>query len=127
MWRWWSLSEWESFGEEVHFKITEDMKKDRLLQENLRLQFTQEPEDFRERMMDIEATAHGLRKIDDGYLDTGTQKMATEVQMEKLTKATDDAMLRLNPKMAEYELQYKDGFIIPLDNKTLIEKEKGGL
>ena len=89
--------------------------------------YTQEPEDFRERMMDIEATAHGLRKVDDGYLDTGTQKMASEVQMEKLTKATDDAMLRLNPKMAEHNLQYKDGFIIPLNIKTLKEKEDGGL
>ena len=78
-------------------------------------------------MMDIAATAHGLRKVDDGYLDTGTQKMASEVQMEKLTKATDDAMLRLNPKMAEHNLQYKDGFIIPLNTKTLKEKEDGGL
>tara|TARA_R110000796_G_scaffold91718_1_gene195879 strand:- start:3 stop:368 length:366 start_codon:yes stop_codon:yes gene_type:complete len=121
------LREWESLGEEVHLKITEDMMKDRLLQEQMKEQFTNEPEDFRNLMMGIEATVQGLRKVDDGYLDTGTQQMASEGQMEKLTKATDDAMLRLNPKMAEYELQYKDGFFIPLDVKTLIEKEKGGL
>ena len=121
------MNEWEKLNERVHFEITDSMKKDRVFQENTRLMYTQEPEDFRERMMDIEATAHGLRKVDDGYLDTGTQKMASEVQMEKLTKATDDAMLRLNPKMAEHNLQYKDGFIIPLNTKTLKEKEDGGL
>ena len=103
------------------------MMKDRLLQEQMKEQFTNEPEDFRNLMMGIEATVQGLRKVDDGYLDTGTQKMASEVQMEKLTKATDDAMLRLNPKMAEHNLQYKDGFIIPLNTKTLKEKEDGGL
>jgi len=118
---------WLKTGEKVHNAIIEMFQKDRIFQENLRSEFTQEPEDFRERMMDIEATAHGLRKIDNGYLNTATKKMASESEMEKLVKATDDAMLRLNPKMAEHDLQYKDGFFIPLNFKELREKEEGGL
>ena len=55
------------------------------------------------------------------------KKMASEGEMEKLVKATDDAMLRLNPKMAEKNLQYKDGFFIPLNFKELKEKIEGGL
>ena len=112
-------------GEDFHNQITELYKKDRVLQETMRLEFTEEPEDFRERMMYIEATAHGLRKIDNGYLNTATKKMASESEMEKLVKATDDAMLRLNPKMAEENLQYKDGFFIPLNFKELTKKIEG--
>ena len=112
-------------GEDFHNQITELYKKDRVLQETMRLEFTEEPEDFRERMMYIEATAHGLRKVDEGYLDTGTQKIATELQMEKLVKATDDAMLRLNPKIAEHNLQYKDKLFIPLNFKELTKKIEG--
>tara|TARA_R110000824_G_scaffold131408_2_gene293452 strand:- start:165 stop:542 length:378 start_codon:yes stop_codon:yes gene_type:complete len=121
------VREFDKQGEDFHNQITELYKKDRILQQDSRLEFTQEPEDFRERMMDIEATAQGLRKVDEGYLDTGTQKIATGLQMEKLVKATDDAMLRLNPKMAEENLQYKDGFFIPLNFKELKEKIEGGL
>jgi len=121
------VREFDKQGEDFHNQIIELYKKDRILQQELRLEFTQKPEDFRERMINIEATAYGLRKVDDGYLDTGTQKMANEVQMEKLTKATDDAMLRLNPIMAEHNLQYKDGFFIPLNFKELKEKIEGGL
>ena len=121
------VREFDRQGEDFHNQIVELYKKDRIFQQDSHSEFTQEPEDFRERMMDIEATAHGLRKVDNGYLNTATKMMASEGEMEKLVKATDDAMLRLNPKMAEKNLQYKDGFFIPLNFKELKEKIEGGL
>jgi len=120
-----SVREFTKGGEDYHAKITEMYIKDRVLQEQMKIEFTENPEEFRERMMQIEATAHGMRKSDDGYLDTGTYKQATEIQIEKLTEATDGAMLRMNPKIAEHNLQYKDGFFIPLNFKELIEKIEG--
>tara|TARA_R110001592_G_scaffold280_2_gene1547 strand:- start:1702 stop:2061 length:360 start_codon:yes stop_codon:yes gene_type:complete len=114
-------------GDYFHVGITEMYIKDKQLQKQMREEFTQEPKDFRERMMDIEATAQGLQKKDSAYFNTSSKQQATEKEMEKLFKATDDAMLRQNPKMAENNLQFKDGFIIPLNSKELEEKIKGGI
>ena len=50
------VREFDRQGEDFHNQIAELYKKDRILQQNSRSEFTQEPEDFRERMMDIEAT-----------------------------------------------------------------------
>ena len=112
-------------GNELHAGIIEMYLKDRLFQEQMREEFTQNPKDFRERMMQIEATAQGLQKRKSDYFNTSSKKQASEKEMEKLLKATDDAMLRQNPKMAEHNLQFKDGFIIPLSVKEIQEKEGG--
>jgi len=112
-------------GNELHAGIIEMYLKDRLFQEQMREEFTQNPKDFRERMMQIEATAQGLQKRESDYFNTSSKKQATDGEMEKLLKATDDAMLRQNPKMAEHNLQFKDGFIIPLSVKEIQEKEGG--
>ena len=122
-----SVREFTKAGDNFHTQLTEMYVKDKQLQKRMREEFTQEPEDFRERMMDIEATAHGLRKTERGYFNTSNKKQATDEEMEKLLNATDDAMLRMNPKMAENNLQFKDGFIIPLNFKELSDKIEGGI
>tara|TARA_R100000544_G_scaffold29292_1_gene15667 strand:- start:108 stop:479 length:372 start_codon:yes stop_codon:yes gene_type:complete len=122
-----SVREFTEQGNYFHVGITEMYIKDKQLQKQMREEFTQEPKDFRERMMDIEATAQGLQKKNSAYFNTSSKQQATEKEMEKLFKATDDAMLRQNPKMAENNLQFKDGFIIPLNSKELEEKIKGGI
>ena len=122
-----SVREFDEQGDYFHTGITAMYIKDKQLQNQMREEFTQEPKDFRERMMYIEASAQGLQKKDGAYFHTSSKKQATDEQMEKLMKATDDAMLRQNPKMAENNLQFKDGFIIPLHSKELNEKIKGGI
>ena len=122
-----SVREFTEQGNYFHVGITEMYIKDKQLQKQMREEFTQEPKDFRERMMDIEATAQGLQKKNSAYFNTSSKQQATEKEMKKLFKATDDAMLRQNPKMAENNLQFKDGFIIPLNSKELEEKIKGGI
>ena len=122
-----SVREFTKAGDNFHTQLTQMYVKDKQLQQQMREKFTQEPENFRELMMDIEATAHGLRKTERGYFNTSSKKQATDEEMEKLLKATDDAMLRMNPKMAENNLQFKDGFIIPLHFKELSDKIEGGI
>tara|TARA_R110002073_G_scaffold167665_1_gene324490 strand:- start:377 stop:748 length:372 start_codon:yes stop_codon:yes gene_type:complete len=122
-----SVREFTKAGDNFHTQLTQMYIKDKQLQQQMRDEFTQEPEDFRKRMMDIEATAQGLQKTDSGYFNTSSRKQATDKEMEKLLKATDDAMLRQNPKMVENNLQFKDGFIIPLHFKELSEKIEGGI
>ncbi len=114
-------------GDYFHTGITEMYIKDKQLQKQMREEFTQEPKDFRKRMMDIEATAQGLQQKDGAYFNTASKQQATDEQMEKLMKATDDAMLRQNPKMVEHNLQFKDGSIIPLNFKELSDKISGGI
>ena len=122
-----SVREFTKAGDNFHTQLTQMYVKDKVFQRQMREEFTQEPEDFRKRMMDIEATAQGLQKTDSGYFNTSSRKQATDKEMEKLLKATDDAMLRQNPKMAENNLQFKDGFIIPLHFKELSDKIEGGI
>tara|TARA_R100000900_G_scaffold114049_2_gene89026 strand:- start:348 stop:719 length:372 start_codon:yes stop_codon:yes gene_type:complete len=122
-----SVREFTAQGDYFHVGITEMYIKDKQLQKQMREEFTQEPEDFRERMMYIEATAQGLQQKDGAYFNTSSKKQATSEEMEKLLKATDDAMLRQNPKMVEHNLQFKDGFIIPLNFKELSDKISGGI
>ena len=122
-----SMREFKDTGQYFHNGITEMYIKDKQLQKQMREEFTQEPKDFRERMMYIEATAQGLQQKDGAYFNTSSKKQATDEEMEKLFKATDDAMLRQNPKMVEHNLQFKDGFIIPLNFKEMIEKNEGGI
>ena len=122
-----SVREFTEQGDYFHVGITEMYIKDKQLQQQMREEFTQEPKDFRERMMDIEATAQGLQKKDSAYFNTSSKQQATEKEIKKLFKATDDAMLRQNPKMAENNLQFKDGFIIPLNFEEILEKNEGGI
>jgi hypothetical protein len=122
-----SMREFKDTGQYFHNGIIEMFVKDKQLQKQMREEFTQKPEDFRERMMYIEATAQGLQQKDGAYFNTSSKKQATDEEMEKLFKATDDAMLRQNPKMVEHNLQFKDGFIIPLNFKEMIEKNEGGI
>lgn len=122
-----SVREFTEQGNYFHTGITKMYIKDKQLQKQMREEFTQEPKDFRERMMDIEATAQGLQQKDGAYFNTSSKKQATDEEMEKLMKATDDAMLRQNPKMVEHNLQFKDGFIIPLNSKELSDKISGGI
>tara|TARA_R110000744_G_C18915133_1_gene511082 strand:+ start:38 stop:406 length:369 start_codon:yes stop_codon:yes gene_type:complete len=117
-----SVREFDEGGEDYHNQIIEMYKKDKNLQNQMRGQFTQSPKDFRKRMMQIEATAQGFKKIDEQYFNNQTRKTATDVEIEKINKATDDAMLRQNPDMVKRNLQFKDGFIIPLNSKDLIDK-----
>jgi hypothetical protein len=122
-----SMREFKDTGQYFHNGIIKMYIKDKQLQKQMREDFTQEPKDFRERMMDIEATAQGLQQKDGAYFNTSSKKQATDEEMEKLFKATDDAMLRQNPKMVEHNLQFKDGFIIPLNFKELSDKISGGI
>ena len=114
-------------GQYFHNGIIEMFVKDNQLQKQMREEFTQKPKDFRERMMYIEATAQGLQQKDGAYFNTSSKKRATDGEMEKLMKATDSAMLRQNPKMVEHNLQFKDGFIIPLNFEEILEKNEGGI
>ena len=69
-----SVREFTKEGENFHIELTEMYVKDKVFQRQMREEFTQEPEDFRERMMDIEATAQGLRKTERGYFNTSSKK-----------------------------------------------------
>ena len=122
-----SVREFTEQGDYFHTGITAMYIKDKQLQNQMREEFTQNPKDFRKRMMQIEATAQGLQKRESDYFNTSSKKQASEKEMEKLLKATDDAMLRQNPEIAENNLEYKGGFIIPLNYKALSEKVEGGI
>ena len=117
-----SVREFDEAGVEYHRQIIEMYIKDKNLQKQMREQFTQEPEEFRERIMNIEAIAQGFQKKDERYFNTQTKKTATDVEIKKINKATDDAMLRQNPDMVKHNLRFKDGFIIPLSSKDIKEK-----
>ena len=70
-----SVREFTAQGDYFHVGITEMYIKDKQLQQEMRKEFTQEPKDFRERMMDIEATAQGLQKKDGAYFNTSSNRL----------------------------------------------------
>ena len=111
-------------GEAVHIRLQEELfKKDKQMQQQFYQQFTTQPENFREQMLMVEASALGF-KVQDGYpVNATTGEPATESQMNTINKATDRAMLRQNPDFERFNIKYQDGFFIPIDYKKLLEKE----
>jgi|3_EtaG_2_1085321.scaffolds.fasta_scaffold24945_3 hypothetical protein len=112
-------------GEDIFARVVEMFKEDVNEQKRLMGFFKTEPPEFRDRMENIESTALGLRKQKDGnYFNTNTKKSASEKELKRLDKETDDAMLRQNPYFMEYKLKHEDGFIIPTDLQARIEDYK---
>jgi hypothetical protein len=84
--------------------------------------FTQTPPEMRKLLMRIEAQNKGFKIIDDVVVDDNEQPV-NEKTLAEVNKATDKAMLRGNPKMIEYNYEYKGGFFTSLDRKEITEKE----
>jgi len=73
-----SMREFKDTGQYFHNGIIEMFVKDKQLQKQMREEFTQKPEDFRERMMYIEATAQGLQQKDGAYFNTSSKKQQSD-------------------------------------------------
>lgn len=112
-------------GEDKFALIVELFKEDVFEQRKLMDFFKSQPPEFRDRMESIEGAALGLRKQEDGsYTNTNTRKLASEKELERLDKETDDAMLRQNPYFMEYKMKHEGGFIVPTDLQARIEEYK---
>ena len=87
-------------GENVHQRMQDEIfKKDKMIQQQMFQQFTQEPKEFRERMQRIEAGSMGFKIEEDILINTQTNQPATEEEAMEVERATDDAMLRQNPDL----------------------------
>tara|TARA_R110002020_G_C16150283_1_gene762613 strand:+ start:621 stop:989 length:369 start_codon:yes stop_codon:yes gene_type:complete len=108
----------------VHNEIQEVFKSDKNHQEELRNTFTQEPSHERQRYEIIESQAMGYKKNADGVFVTLKGENLKENDMELLMENIDNAMLRNNPLYEKYNLEFKEGFIIPKNLKEFKEDNK---
>jgi len=107
-------------GETTHAGVIEMFEKDNQFQVQHKEYFSKFPMTLRARYKQIEAGALGLKEEDDGsYTDFNNQIPATEKQLSKLEKQTDEAMLRNNPNMDREGFRYRNGFIIPKSTKEM--------
>ena len=120
-----NIRDFERQGKDINFRLGEEIfKKDKVMQQQLKDQFTSYPPAFREQMERIEAGAKGFT-IQDGYpVNNQTGEPASEMEYNSIQQATDSAMLRQNPEIERNNLRYENGFFIPLDYKKLLEKER---
>ncbi len=98
-------------------------RKDKGYQQELREHFTNNPQSMREMLLRIEASASDLEFIDGEIVDQGGTP-ADELTQEKINNRVDEQMLLSNGTIREQQLQYKDGFFIPLDYRDLKEMQR---
>jgi|TARA_R100000988_G_scaffold85089_1_gene48032 hypothetical protein len=103
-----------------HEETQEMYKKDNKQQEALRLQFTTNPDGLRRRLEDIEARALGFKYDEmNVVVNIQTNQPVKESDVKLLNKNIEEAMLKSEHELfAEFEMQYKDGFIYPVDWKN---------
>ena len=111
-------------AEMYHEQIQEMYKKDKKMQEEMREEFSHNPDGQRRRFEDIEAQALGFRYNEMNELVDEKGRKVSENDTKKLEKNITEAMLNTNPLFIEMELQYKDGLIYPKDWKKLKEESK---
>ncbi len=112
--------EFNKMGETTHAGVIEMFEKDNQFQAQYKEYFSNFPATLRDRYEQIEAGALGLKKEDDGtYTDFNVQSPATDKQLSRLKKMTDEAMLRTNPDMDKEGFRYRNGFIIPKSTKEM--------
>lgn len=98
-------------------------RKDKGYQEELREHFTNNPQSMREMLLRIEAGASDLEFIDGEIVDQNGNP-ADEMTQEAINNRVDEQMLLSNGAIREQQLQYKDGFFIPLDYRDLKEMQR---
>jgi hypothetical protein len=98
-------------------------RKDKAYQEELREHFTNNPQSMREMLLRIEAGASDLEFIDGEIVDQNGNP-ADEMAQEAINNRVDEQMLLSNGAIREQQLQYKDGFFIPLDYRDLKEMQR---
>lgn len=98
-------------------------RKDKGYQEELREHFTNNPRSMREMLLRIEAGASDLEFIDGEIVDQNGNP-ADEMVQEAINNRVDEQMLLSNGAIREQQLQYKDGFFIPLDYRDLKEMQR---
>jgi len=103
--------------------LTEMYMKDKKLQADLREYFTQEPTSMREMFLRIEAGAADCEFIE-GEIINDVGEPADEMIVGAINDAVDRQMLAANPQIREQQLQYKDGFFVPLDYRDLKEMKR---
>jgi len=103
--------------------LTEMYMKDKKLQADLREYFTQEPTSMREMFLRIEAGAADCEFIE-GEIINDMGEPADEMIVGAINDAVDRQMLAANPQIREQQLQYKDGFFVPLDYRDLKEMKR---
>ena len=116
--------EFEIEAERLHFQTQEMIKKDKIHQEEMREIFTKNPHYHLMKMTDIETEALGFQRNENGQLLKGNGERATEADEERLQKRIERVMLSNNPLFDEYDVQYKDGFIYPVDWRVIKHKER---
>lgn len=116
--------EFEIEAERLHFQTQEMIKKDKIHQEEMREIFTKNPHYHLMKMTDIETEALGFQRNENGQLLKGNGERATEADEERLQKRIERVMLSNNPLFDEYDVQYKDGFIYPVDWRVMKHKER---
>lgn len=103
--------------------LTEMYMKDKKLQADLREYFTQEPASMREMFLRIEAGAADCEFIE-GQIINEEGEPANEMVVESINDSVDRQMLAANFQIREQQLQYKDGFFVPLDYRDLKEMKR---
>jgi hypothetical protein len=98
-------------------------RKDKAYQEELREHFTNNPQSMREMLLRIEAGASDLEFIDGEIVDQNGNPV-DEMAQEAINNRVDEQMLLSNGAIREQQLQYKDGFFIPLDYRDLKEMQR---
>lgn len=108
---------------EVLFEqIREEQRKSKQFQQQMFDTFTITPPDLRELLLRIEAQNRGFQIIDGQIVDDNEQPV-NEQTAKLVEDATNQAMLRSNPKMEELNYEYKDGFFVTISVKKMLEKE----
>ena len=103
--------------------LTEMYMKDKKLQADLHEYFTQEPTSMREMFLRIEAGAADCEFIE-GEIINDAGEPADEMIVGAINDAVDRQMLASNPQIREQQLQYRDGFFVPLDYRDLKEMKR---
>jgi len=103
--------------------LTEMYMKDKKLQADLREYFTQEPASMREMFLRIEAGAADCEFIE-GQIINEAGEPANDMVVESINDSVDRQMLATNPQIREQQLQYRDGFFVPLDYRDLKEMKR---
>lgn len=116
--------EFEIEAERMHMEVQEMMKKDKIYQTEMREMYTKNPHYHLMKMTDIETEALGFQRNENGQLFKGNGEKASEADEERLEKRIERVMLTNNPLFDEYDSQYKDGLIYPIDWKVIKHKEK---
>ena len=116
--------EFEIEAERMHIQVQEMMKKNKIHQTEMREMYTKNPHYHLMKMTDIETEALGFQRNENGQLLKGNGDKASEADEERLQKRIEKVMLTNNPLFDDYDSQYKDDLIYPVDWKVIKHKEK---